>query len=56
VAAAFLPLGFTAAKACFGPYFIEAAIFLYLTGKCATGCVINTLDGMMIRSGCRFFD
>jgi len=51
VAAAFLPLGFTAAKACFGPHFIEAAIFLYLTGKCATGCVINTQDGMMIRAG-----
>jgi hypothetical protein len=28
-----LPLGFTSAKACFGPDFIEAAISLYLTGN-----------------------
>jgi hypothetical protein len=46
-----LPLGFTAAKACFGPDFIEAAISLYLN----TARVIAVQDGMMIRAGCSFF-
>jgi hypothetical protein len=46
-----LPLGFTAAKACFGPDSIEAIISLYLTGKCDGPRVINIQDGMMIRAG-----